>query len=289
MDPHSPFRRSPCSPLSPNPCLESAFPSLRFPHGNQSLPRHRPRSSTASAARLAAAKPVTPPAPLARDSPSGRPAQAGLRPDPAPGAHAPQREGAERLRACADLGTQSQPAVSHHLALLRHGRLIEPQAVRQAQFLRPDRRRPRTGRGGQLDRRLIFEVQSRLRRVRETDSQRAVRLPRPWQRRVVGIVLSSGRTVSRSGRLGSQALVQDLLVGKPWFSGRRSPAGRRARSTTLGHPRPVIRGRGRTALALALAVATDPSRSRRLPLGMTVVRIDGGASLSASLSQCSRP
>src|ERR1700761_9530582 len=27
---------------------------------------------------------------------------------------------------CADLGTQSQPALSHHLALLRHGRLIEP-------------------------------------------------------------------------------------------------------------------------------------------------------------------
>ncbi len=27
---------------------------------------------------------------------------------------------------CGDLGTQSQPAVSHHLALLRHGRLIEP-------------------------------------------------------------------------------------------------------------------------------------------------------------------
>jgi DNA-binding transcriptional ArsR family regulator len=27
---------------------------------------------------------------------------------------------------CTDLGTQSQPAVSHHLALLRHGRLIEP-------------------------------------------------------------------------------------------------------------------------------------------------------------------
>ncbi|HEX8204032.1 MAG TPA: metalloregulator ArsR/SmtB family transcription factor [Isosphaeraceae bacterium] len=27
---------------------------------------------------------------------------------------------------CANLGTQSQPAVSHHLALLRHGRLIEP-------------------------------------------------------------------------------------------------------------------------------------------------------------------
>lgn len=27
---------------------------------------------------------------------------------------------------CADLGSQSQPAVSHHLALLRHGRLIEP-------------------------------------------------------------------------------------------------------------------------------------------------------------------
>ena len=27
---------------------------------------------------------------------------------------------------CSELGTQSQPAVSHHLALLRHGRLIEP-------------------------------------------------------------------------------------------------------------------------------------------------------------------
>jgi DNA-binding transcriptional ArsR family regulator len=27
---------------------------------------------------------------------------------------------------CAELGSQSQPAVSHHLALLRHGRLIEP-------------------------------------------------------------------------------------------------------------------------------------------------------------------
>jgi DNA-binding transcriptional ArsR family regulator len=27
---------------------------------------------------------------------------------------------------CTDLGSQSQPAVSHHLALLRHGRLIEP-------------------------------------------------------------------------------------------------------------------------------------------------------------------
>jgi DNA-binding transcriptional ArsR family regulator len=27
---------------------------------------------------------------------------------------------------CNELGTQSQPAVSHHLALLRHGRLIEP-------------------------------------------------------------------------------------------------------------------------------------------------------------------
>jgi ArsR family transcriptional regulator, zinc-responsive transcriptional repressor len=27
---------------------------------------------------------------------------------------------------CKDLGQQSQPAVSHHLALLRHGRLVEP-------------------------------------------------------------------------------------------------------------------------------------------------------------------
>ena len=27
---------------------------------------------------------------------------------------------------CAELGAQSQPAVSHHLSLLRHGRLVEP-------------------------------------------------------------------------------------------------------------------------------------------------------------------
>ncbi|QDV34511.1 ArsR/SmtB family transcription factor [Tautonia plasticadhaerens] len=30
---------------------------------------------------------------------------------------------------CADLGSTSQPAVSHHLALLRHGRLIEPRRM----------------------------------------------------------------------------------------------------------------------------------------------------------------
>ena len=30
---------------------------------------------------------------------------------------------------CEQLGTQSQPAVSHHLALLRHARLIEPRRV----------------------------------------------------------------------------------------------------------------------------------------------------------------
>jgi DNA-binding transcriptional ArsR family regulator len=35
---------------------------------------------------------------------------------------------------CADLGTQSQPAVSHHLALLRHGRLIEPRRAGKHNF-----------------------------------------------------------------------------------------------------------------------------------------------------------
>jgi DNA-binding transcriptional ArsR family regulator len=35
---------------------------------------------------------------------------------------------------CADLGTQSQPAVSHHLALLRHGRLIEPRRAGKHTF-----------------------------------------------------------------------------------------------------------------------------------------------------------
>jgi DNA-binding transcriptional ArsR family regulator len=32
---------------------------------------------------------------------------------------------------CVDLGSQSQPAVSHHLALLRHSRLIEPRRLGQ--------------------------------------------------------------------------------------------------------------------------------------------------------------
>ena len=35
---------------------------------------------------------------------------------------------------CADLGTGSQPAVSHHLALLRHGRLIEPRRAGKHNF-----------------------------------------------------------------------------------------------------------------------------------------------------------
>ena len=53
---------------------------------------------------------------------------------------------------CAELGMQSQPAVSHHLALLRHGRLIEPRRSGQAQFLWADRGRPRTRRGRQFGR-----------------------------------------------------------------------------------------------------------------------------------------
>ncbi len=35
---------------------------------------------------------------------------------------------------CADLNAQSQPAVSHHLALLRHGRLVEPRRVGKHNF-----------------------------------------------------------------------------------------------------------------------------------------------------------
>jgi DNA-binding transcriptional ArsR family regulator len=35
---------------------------------------------------------------------------------------------------CSDLGSQSQPAVSHHLALLRHGRLIEPRRAGKHNF-----------------------------------------------------------------------------------------------------------------------------------------------------------
>ncbi len=60
------------------------------------------------------------------DPPSRRAAQAGLGPDPPTGLDVAQREERNVTELCADLGTQSQPAVSHHLALLRHGRLIEP-------------------------------------------------------------------------------------------------------------------------------------------------------------------
>ncbi len=35
---------------------------------------------------------------------------------------------------CEDLGSTSQPAVSHHLALLRHGRLIEPRRTGKHNF-----------------------------------------------------------------------------------------------------------------------------------------------------------
>ena len=35
---------------------------------------------------------------------------------------------------CSDLGTQSQPAVSHHLALLRHGGIITPRRLGQNTF-----------------------------------------------------------------------------------------------------------------------------------------------------------
>jgi DNA-binding transcriptional ArsR family regulator len=35
---------------------------------------------------------------------------------------------------CNQLGVQSQPAVSHHLALLRHGRLIEPRRAGKNNF-----------------------------------------------------------------------------------------------------------------------------------------------------------
>jgi DNA-binding transcriptional ArsR family regulator len=35
---------------------------------------------------------------------------------------------------CTELGSTSQPAVSHHLALLRHGRLIEPRRMGKHNF-----------------------------------------------------------------------------------------------------------------------------------------------------------
>ena len=52
-------------------------------------------------------------------------AQARQRPDPPPGHPDPLRGRAARRRPVRQL-SQSQPAVSHHLALLRHGGIIAP-------------------------------------------------------------------------------------------------------------------------------------------------------------------
>ena len=94
--------------------------------------------STSKSAKAAASAPApTPaPAPVAPSKPSGRPAPEIRRvADLLKQVSDPTRLQVLMLlndkernvsELCSDLGTQSQPAVSHHLALLRHGRLIEP-------------------------------------------------------------------------------------------------------------------------------------------------------------------
>ena len=65
---------------------------------------------------------------------------------------------------CADLGTQSQPAVSHHLALLAARPADRAPPLRQAQLLRPDRRRSRARPGRQYGRQLNSVARSSTRR-----------------------------------------------------------------------------------------------------------------------------
>ena len=93
-------------------------------------------SSKSAAAKAAAAAAAAPPAPVVPPKPTGRPAPEIRRvADLLKQVSDPTRLQVLMLlndkernvsELCNDLGTQSQPAVSHHLALLRHGRLIEP-------------------------------------------------------------------------------------------------------------------------------------------------------------------
>lgn len=93
-------------------------------------------SKSASKAAAAAVVPAAAPAPVAPPKPTGRPAPEIRRvADLLKQVSDPTRLQVLMLlndkernvsELCNDLGTQSQPAVSHHLALLRHGRLIEP-------------------------------------------------------------------------------------------------------------------------------------------------------------------
>ena len=99
-------------------------------------PSSKAASAKASSAKAAAAAPVPTPAPVVPPKPTGRPAPEIRRvADLLKQVSDPTRLQVLMLlndkernvsELCSDLGTQSQPAVSHHLALLRHGRLIEP-------------------------------------------------------------------------------------------------------------------------------------------------------------------
>ena len=99
-------------------------------------PTSKAASAKASSAKAAAAAPVPIPAPVVPPKPTGRPAPEIRRvADLLKQVSDPTRLQVLMLlndkernvsELCSDLGTQSQPAVSHHLALLRHGRLIEP-------------------------------------------------------------------------------------------------------------------------------------------------------------------
>ena len=109
-------------------------------------------------------------------------AQACQRPDPPPGDPDPRRGRTARRRPVAQF-SQSQPAVSHHLALLRHGGIIAPRRQGKNNFYSLTETGSRPGpRRQQLDRLSTFASLAADRRPRRStlmigrsDSRRVVR------------------------------------------------------------------------------------------------------------------
>ena len=117
---------------------------------------------------------------------------------------------------CADLGTQSQPAVSHHLALLRHGRLIEPRRSGKHNFYALTEAGRELAAGRQYGRRLS-------RTAAEAASDRQSRASEsPFATRVAAAVGPASGRSRPSARLSTrQAFAKKA---SPWATSRRRPA-----------------------------------------------------------------
>ena len=148
---------------------------------------------------------------------------------------------------CADLGTQSQPAVSHHLAPAPPRPVDRAAALGQAQLLRPDRRGPRARRGRQLGRRLSRP---------SIGWGSAASRPGPGDED--GPI--AGAPHSRQGRAGL------LASGQGFSAGVLGGRGVMIVNWSMTWVTPTVSRVSSTALALALASATMPVRVvARLP------------------------